>query len=302
MSCFEIFNPAAVFIFFTCVIVSGIFTMNPVITVISLAGALALWIVMPGKKNNRIHIYTALMTLACMIFNPVFGHNGATVIVVINNHNVTVEAGLYGIFLGLMLSAAVYWFASFSQIMTSDKIIYITGFISQKAAIVLTMALRFIPMYIRKAGQINSSQKALGLYKDETIVSRLRGFAKVFSILLTYMIEKTIITSDSMAARGYGGGRRRNFSLYSFGRRDVIFLIVSVVFTACTVYASSKGALVYNFYPYADMPSKSFAALTGYIGYGLLCICPSLTEGGNRLKWHYLKSKISHSDIRLPTR
>ena len=201
-----------------------------------------------------------------------------------------------------MLSAAVYWFASFSQIMTSDKIIYITGFISQKAAIVLTMALRFIPMYIRKAGQINSSQKAMGLYKDETIVSRLRGFAKVFSILLTYMIEKTIITSDSMAARGYGGGRRRNFSLYSFGRRDVIFLIVSVVFTACTVYASSKGALVYNFYPYADMPSKSFAALTGYIGYGLLCICPSLTEGGNRLKWHYLKSKISHSDIRLPTR
>ena len=302
MSCFEIFNPATVFIFFACVIVSGIFTMNPVITVISLAGALAYWFVMPGQKNNRIHIYTVLMTLACMIFNPVFGHNGATVIVVINNHNVTVEAGLYGIFLGLMLSAAVYWFASFSQIMTSEKIIYILGFISQKAALVLTMALRFIPVYIRKAKQINNTQKVLGLYKDETIVSRVRGGARVFSILLTYMIEKTIITSDSMAARGYSGRRRRNFSLYSFGRRDVIFLLASLVFTACTVYASSKGALVYNFYPYADTPSTAAVALAGYIGYGLLCLSPSVTEGGSRLKWRYLKSKISHSDIRLPTR
>ncbi|MBQ6264733.1 MAG: energy-coupling factor transporter transmembrane protein EcfT [Clostridia bacterium] len=302
MSCFEIFNPATVFIFFACVIVSGIFTMNPVITVISLAGALAFRFVMPGRKNNTIHIYTALMTIACMVFNPVFGHNGATAIAVINNHNVTVEAGLYGIFLGFMLSSAVYWFASFSQIMTSEKIIYILGFVSQKAALVLTMALRFIPLYIRKAGQINSTQKALGLYKDETIVSRLKGLARVFSILLTYMIEKTIITSDSMSARGYSGRRRRNFSLYSFGRRDVIFLLLSLVLTACTVYASSKGAFVYNFYPYADRPSTDPVSLAGYIGYGLLCISPSVTEGGSRLKWRYLKSKISHSDIRLPTR
>ena len=57
MSCFEMFNPATVFIFFTCVIVSGIFTMNPVITVISLAGAVLLWIVMPGRKNKKIHIF-----------------------------------------------------------------------------------------------------------------------------------------------------------------------------------------------------------------------------------------------------
>ncbi len=302
MSSFQLFNPAAVFIFFACVLVSGIFTMNPVITVISLAGAILFFFVLPGQKNNRIHICTVLMTLACMVFNPVFGHNGATVIAVINNHNVTVEAGLYGIFLGLMLSAAVYWFASFSQIMTSDKIIYILGFLSQKAALVLTMALRFIPAYIRKAKQINDSQKALGLYKDETIISRLKGGARVFSILLTYMIEKTIITSDSMSARGYGGGRRRSFSLYPFGKRDVIFLTVSLVFTACTVYASSKGALFYNFYPFADTPATDFTALTGYTGYGLLCLSPSVIEGGNRIRWRYLRSKISHSDIRFPVR
>lgn len=302
MSCFEMFNPATVFIFFTCVIVSGIFTMNPVITVISLAGAVLLWIVMPGRKNKKIHIYTALMTLACMVCNPVFGHNGATVIAVVNNHNITVEAGLYGLFLGFMLSAAVYWFASFSKIMTADKIIYITAFISQKAALVITMALRFIPLYLNKARQINNTQKALGLYKDETIVSRVRGAARVLSVLLTYMIEKTIITSDSMAARGYSGRRRRNFSLYSFGAGDIVFLAVSVIFTACTVYASSKGALVYDFYPYADVPSTQPLALTGCVGYGVLCISPSIAEGGSRLKWRYLKSKISHSDIRLPIR
>ena len=100
----------------------------------------------------------------------------------------------------------------------------------------------------------------------------------------------------------------------------VVFLVLSVLCEArnlgmilklighrkslkdCTVYASSKGALVYNFYPYADTPSTAAVALAGYIGYGLLCLSPSVTEGGSRLKWHYLKSKISHSDIRLPTR
>jgi energy-coupling factor transport system permease protein len=302
MTCFDIFNPLTVFIFFACVIVAGIFTMNPVISLISLAGALAFRLALPVKKDKKIHIWTVLMTLACMVFNPVFGHIGSTVIVVINNHNVTVEAALYGLFLGIMLSGAVYWFASFSAIMTSDKITYILGFVSRKAALVVTMALRFIPMYIRKARQMSTDQKALGLYKDETIVSRLRGTMRVFSGLLSYMIEKTIITSDSMSARGYSGRRRRNYSLYPFARRDALFLAFSLVFAACAVYATAKNALFYNFYPYMDKISTQPLAMLGYIGYGLLCICPSVTEGGNRLKWRCLRSKISHSDIRLPIR
>ncbi|MCR5150410.1 MAG: energy-coupling factor transporter transmembrane protein EcfT [Clostridiales bacterium] len=299
---FELFNPITVFLFFVFTIVSGIFTMNPVISIISFLSSLLYWMLLPCKKNKSIHIFSFLMVIACTVLNPVLGHNGMTALVVINNHVVSAESLWYGAFLGIMLSSATYWFASYSALMTSDKIIYVVNAFSKKAALVLTMAMRFIPMYVKKARQINLSQKALGLYKDETIVSRVRGTLRVMSALLTYMIEKTIITSDSMEARGYFSGKRRTFSVYSFGKKDIVYIVTVVLLSLCTFYVSFKGALVYNFYPSMDSVSHSLLSLFGYFSFGLLCLSPSVTQGSYRLKWRYLKSKISHSDIRIPAR
>ena len=292
MTGFGSINPAVVFAYFLCVTVSGIFTLNPIISVISLAGALLLWAVLPVAKNKRTHIYPVLLTLFCAVGNPLFSHNGETVLLVINNNPITLQSTLYGLFIGIMLSAAVYWFSSFSLIVSSDKIIYTLGFISQKAALVLTMALRFVPLYIRKARQINGTQKALGLYKDETVITRFRGGVRVFSVLKTNMIEKTIITSDSMAARGYTGGKRSGYPLFKFTFKDAAFLAVTVFLTLLAAVPQAKGALDFNFYPHIDITFYGVSSVAAYTGYALLCLCPSVYEGSDRLKWHYLISRI----------
>ena len=38
-------------------------------------------------------------------------------------------------------------------------------------------------------------------------------------------------------------------------------------------------------------------AVAGYIAFALLCMMPTFIEGGDWLRWHYLKSTISHSHI-----
>lgn len=291
MTGFETFNPAVITLYFAAVICFGMFTMNPAVSAVSLVCALLAGAVLNKRGSRKIHIYTFLTVVLCTLMNPLFSHNGATVLVVINNSPVTREALLYGFFMGIMLSSAVYWARIFSSVMPADKVIYTVSLLSHKSALVISMALRFIPMYARKAGQINASQRALGLYREDTIISRVRGAVRVFSALLTCMIEKTIITADSMSARGADNGRRTSFSVYRYEKKDAVFTAVIVIFSAVTVFSVIKGGLDFSFYPYVEFTGDKYT-LAGVVMYALLCLCPTLIQGGDNLKWHCLKSKI----------
>ena len=273
------------------------FNLNPVTAVISLTGSLSLMLIRGKGKKYGVHILALLTAAGCCILNPLFSHNGKTVMLVINNNPVTFEAFVFGLVTGITAASVVYWYSSFADIMTSDKIIYTIGKASPKAALILTMALRFIPLFARQAKEINASQKAMGIYKNETIISRIRGVSRVFSAMITYATENIIITADSMAARGYTGRRRRPYAIFSFRKRDAVFTAVFILFAAVSVYATARGAFDFWFYPGLTELRTDAGAIAGYIAFAFLCMIPTFIEGGDRLRWRYLKSTISHSHI-----
>ena len=53
----------------------------------------------------------------------------------INNNPVTLEAFVFGLTTGVIAASVFYWFSTFSDVMTSDKIIYTVGKASPKAAV-----------------------------------------------------------------------------------------------------------------------------------------------------------------------
>ena len=144
------YNPIAIFVYFLCAAMLPMFCMNPAILVFSLAGAVCFYFVRNGLDGMRSHLFFLALLLVMSLINPLFYHNGETVLFVLNDNPVTLEALCYGIASSVMIIGVLYWFRSFSQLMTEDRLLYLMGSASPKLALVLSMALRYVPLFGRQ--------------------------------------------------------------------------------------------------------------------------------------------------------
>ncbi|MBQ3161175.1 MAG: energy-coupling factor transporter transmembrane protein EcfT [Oscillospiraceae bacterium] len=283
-------NPIAATIYFLTVSGIAMFAANPVISAISLIGAVVLFVMNNGRKSVSTHLFSAALFAVMALLNPLVSHNGATVLFVMNNNPVTLEALIYGICSALTVVAVLYWFHSFSQIMTSDKLLYLFGALSPKLALTLSMALRYVPLFGTQIKKTHASQKALGLYKDDNIVDSFKGGMRIFSVMITWALENGIITADSMTARGYGMGKRSRFSLFRFKAEDIFLICAAVVFSVLSIYGIIGAE--FEFYPYISVPAVTARLAVGYASYGVMILLPVIIGVKEELKWKYLKSKI----------
>lgn len=283
-------NPIAATVYFLTVAGIAMFSANPVISAISLLGAIVLFIVNNGRKGLSTHIFSIILFAVMSLINPLISHNGATVLVVVNNNPVTLESLVYGVCSAVMVVAVLYWFSSFSLIMTSDKLLYIFGTLSPKLALTISMALRYVPLFGTQIKKVQAAQRALGLYKDDNIVDSFKGGLRVFSVMITWALENGIITADSMTARGYGIGKRSRFSLFRFKAEDVFVICASLILGVITIYGIIGADFV--FYPHIFIPEITAKSAAGYAAYGILNILPVIITVKEELKWKYLRSKI----------
>lgn len=292
MRSFSEYNPAAAAIWFFAVTGVTMFCPHPVLVLISLFGSILFFLVRGGASRGKEHLLFIAVFLILSLINPLISHNGKTVLFVLAHDPVTLEATLYGVNSAAMIVSVLYWFRSFTQIMTSEKLLYITGTLSPKLSLVLSMALRAIPLFGRQTKRVNNAQKAMGLYKGDNIIDDIRGKTRVFSILVTWALENGIITADSMAARGFGAGRRTNMKRFRFVLSDAVFLIITLILLAATGAAFAADSLKFEFYPaiHADIPDT--IGIIGMISYCILVFLPIIIETEAWLRWKYLRSRI----------
>lgn len=287
---FADYNPIAAATYFLCVSGVAMFSMDPVILALSLTGALALFLMRSGFSGGRGHLGSLALFLAMALINPLVSHGGTTVLFVLNHNPVTLEALLYGIAAAGMVTAVLYWFRSFSQIMTSDRLLYLFGAFSPRLALILSMALRYVPLFTRQLRRTQQAQKALGLYREDNVIDSLRGGLQVFSIMVTWALENGVITADSMAARGYGAGRRSRFAIFRFTWRDAVLTALSLLLAAASLWAAAARA--FTFYPALAAAPLSLPVTLGYGAYALLALLPVIIDGMEALRWHCLRSGI----------
>lgn len=292
MRAFENYNPVCIAVYFLAVAGIAMFCMNPLLLSVSLMGAILFFLLRNGRKHAGSHFIWLIMFFVMALVNPLLSHNGVTVLFVLNDSPITLEATLYGLTASGMIIAVLYWFRSFTQIMTSDKLLYLFGKMSPKLALVLSMGLRYVPLFGKQAQKINGTQTALGLYKEDNIIDRARGGLRVFSVMLTWSLENGIITADSMAARGYGIGKRSHFSDFRFRKSDLGLLILTLILASLTCVSICVGALDFSFYPYVKITDLTGISYMGYISYGILVLLPTIIEAEEKIKWKYLKFKI----------
>ncbi|MBP3540742.1 MAG: cobalt transport protein [Clostridia bacterium] len=280
-------NPVALAVYFLATAGVAMLCMEPVILSISLAGALLTFFVLGGRRG---HGFALGLFLATALINPLVSHNGRTVLFVLNHSPITLEALLYGLAAGGMLLAALYWLRGFSAIMTSDKLLYLFGGLSPKLALVLSMALRYVPLLGRQGRKVHQAQLALGLYREDNLVDGLRGGAREFSILTTWALENGIVTADSMSARGYGLGPRSRFFLFSWRTGDVLLAVISLALAGLALAGAQSRR--FAFYPQLSAAPMTALSVLGYAAYAVLALLPAIFQLKEAIRWRLLQSKI----------
>lgn len=284
-------NPIIPFVYTLAAAGVAAFSLHPAVLLLAVAGAIACHIA--DGAPRRFHAVAAGLFVAAAAVNPILSQNGVTVLFFVGDRAVTAEAILYGLAAAGMIAATLYRFASLTRVLTADRLLYLTGRLSPRFSLVVSMALRFVPLFVRRAAAVKEAQTALGLYREDRLFPRLVGGVRVFSVLLTWGLENGIVTADSMTARGYGAcPRRTSYARIRFTRRDGIRLALVLLLAAGAALPLLAGALDFAYYPAVTAATASPLAIVGLISYGILVFLPLLIDGKEYLTWKYCVSKI----------
>ncbi|WP_412610448.1 energy-coupling factor transporter transmembrane component T [Candidatus Pseudoruminococcus sp.] len=281
MRAFSEHNSIAIFVHFMLTIIIAMFIQNPIILLLALFGSILYYAVTFRKISAKTLIFWILLFLLISLINPIFSHKGETVLLFINGKAITLEALFYGINNGIMILAVMIWFLVFSEIMTSDKVMYIFGKFSPRLALLVSMSLRYIPLYRQRASIINNAQKTMGLYKESNIVDNVKGGMRVTSSLITWSLETSVDTADSFAARGGELKHRNSFSIFKFRKNDVALIIISIVLFSAVISAQAMGILSVDYYSSGNFLNKlsfEFIAIVAYSAYFILSVIPFILE------------------------
>ena len=293
MRYFDRLHPITAFVYFMLLLLVAMLTMNPVIiTICYLASVVFCGMLIGLRKLLSSLAYNIPLMLMIALTNPMFVHKGETILFFLNDNPVTKEAIVYGTFASMMIMSVFYLCRCYTEIMTSDKFIYLFGRVIPKLSLVLSMILAFIPKLKRKYKEIDEAQKALGIYATESYVDKIRSKMRVLSILLTNSLETSVDTADSMRARGYGLKGRTSYAIYRFTASDFTYLAFSIIFGVTTVVLIMLGTSEFYYYPTISVIKGTPTVYILYSSLVLLAGSSIFMEVKENFLWRYLKSKI----------
>lgn len=280
-------------VYFLAVVSIGMFETNPVVELLSLFGGILFCLSLGKAQNIKKDVcFYALLVLIVTATNPLFSHNGVTPIFFLNQNPVTLEALVYGAYIAVMIVSVMLWFKAYSTVMTSDKFICLFGRVMPKLTLVLSMALRYVPLLKIRAKKIFRAQKTMGAYSGESRYERIRTSGETVSALVGRSLESAVETGNAMKAKGYGIKGRTHYSDFKFQKSDFVMLLLCLSLFAITAAGMAGGKIDFNYYPEISKIPLDFFSVICYAAYGLLSFLPFIIETEEMIRWKYYRSKI----------
>ena len=290
MDAFSKRHPAVNFLFFLGAMVLSVLIQHPAYLLVGAATGITYYLLLCGRKGLKLILWLIPMFLILTAVNPVFNTLGTTRLFMLFGRPYTLEALYYGAATAAMFLILMVWFGCYNQVLTSDKFTSLFGSLIPAVSLLLVMILRMIPNFLRKARQILGARKAIGKGAGEKAKTRekLGHGMTVLGGLTTWALEGSIVTGDSMRARGYGAGKRSSFMIYRMKAGDWGLLAVILALLALTVTALCLGQTAAEFVPTVQLAELSW----GLPAYGVYLLIPIILHGKEALQWHISRSKI----------
>ncbi len=291
---FGAYHPTVNFLYFGLVILFGMFFLNPICLIIAFVCSFIYSVVLNGKKALRFNLlYMLPMMILLAVLNPLFNHQGVTILRYFANGNpLTLESIVYGIVTAVMVVTIICWFSCYNAVMSSDKFIYIFGRIIPALSLVFSMALRFVPKFKEQMQVISYAQKCIGRdISNGNIWERIRHGLRIVSIMVTWALENSIDTADSMKSRGYGLRGRTAFSLFRFEQRDRFALTALILCGGYILIGAAIGSLDFRYFPSIQPLIFNVFEMSLFVAYALLCALPLIITLQEDRKWKHIQSK-----------
>ena len=292
MNCdaFSKYHPAVNFLFFVGAIGMSVIIQHPAYLIAGMVTGVIYYLLLNGKKGWKTILGLLPMFVILTTINPLFNTLGETVLFHIGDRPYTLEALLYGGALASMFVIIILWFGCYNKVLTSDKFTCLFGNLIPSISLLLVMVFRMVPNFIRKSQQIIGARKSIGKGTRETAITkeRLHDGGTVLGTLTSWALEGSVVTGDSMRARGYGTAKRTSFMIYRKTATDWILVAVMLALLGITIAAACFGQFTAIFVPAMELAPVSW----GLAAYTCYLLIPTALHIKEAIQWHISRSRI----------
>ena len=277
---FDSYHPAINFIFFFSVLAFSFLFTQPVFLLISYSCALIYSSYLGRWKAFLLNVFAFVLCIVYAFYYAFYNHFGITELSVnwIGNH-VTLESIYAGLVKGIHISTALMWFYCTVRIVSSDKVMYLLGKIWPKLSLFFSIFLRAVPQVCEHFCRVNRSQTAIGRGVTQgSPFRRIIHALRVFSIVLTWSLERIVDSAASMKSRGYSLKGRTAFSLYRFDNRDRSVVIIMFFCLTVTAMAMMLDQTKIYIDPEIVMNPITAWSYVFYAVYAFYCLLPMLLQ------------------------
>jgi len=250
-------------------------TYNPLYQLLLFAALAAAAV--SGKQPLKTYVKTGLLASAIPLFvNTFLIHMGETVVYTIPasvNLNgleiplpifagpITIESTSVGVVMTIFLVNMLTAFQIFNSTTTPDAILRLMPSSMPGVALITSISLRFIPTVAADHSSIRDAQVSRGVRLDSgPLRARIRNHASTLAPTVITALERAFNLAESMASRGYTGGRTR-YRHERWGRSEKIVSLAYMLSLLLTLHAKYAGAFDYWPYESTRLPAPSLLAL-----------------------------------------
>lgn len=289
-TCFAKLHPAVGFGFFIAAICFSVLVQHPAYLAAGIVCGLLLNVTLTGQKAVRSFLRLIPLWMILTAINPLFNTLGERVLFTYFGRPYTLEALYYGMAIAGMFVAMLQWFSAYNYVMTEDKFSFLFGSLVPSLSLLLVTVLRMIPDLMRQGKQILTARRCIGMggAEDSTLREKVTDGVTALSVLISWALEGSIVTADSMNSRGYGTGKRSCFHSYRFRGTDFVaaLILFPLGLTAALFLLQGSGWASYT-------PALGAAPVTpGLLAYILFLLTPTILNVKEEIQWYISRSGI----------
>ena len=283
-------HPAVNFVFFLGVIVASALIQHPAYVLAGFVMGAIYYLMLNGSKGLKFLLLLLPLFVFVAAINPLFNTDGQRILRYVFGRPYTLEALIYGAALSGMIVVMILWFGCYNKVLTGDKFTSLFGNLIPAISLLLVMVFRMVPNFIRKARQLAGARKSIGKGAGEnaTAKEKVTDGLTLLGALTAWALEGSVVTGDSMRARGYGTAKRSSFMIYRMTLSDWLLMVAMALLLGLTMVAAGLGQMTAAFTPTMEIAPVSW----GLIPYTLFLMIPILYYWKEAAQWYISKSKI----------
>ncbi|MBO5425583.1 MAG: energy-coupling factor transporter transmembrane protein EcfT [Lachnospiraceae bacterium] len=287
------YHPVVNLIFFLSIFCFSVLIQHPVYLVANGLGSVIYCFMLEKKRflSKAIKLFYLLLFLT--LINPLLNTRGDSVLFRIFGRPYTLEALVYGFVVGCIFVVVLMWLDCYNQIFARDKFVFLFSSFMPTIALILSMIFRLIPSFQDKAGQIAGARTAIGKgLEASSKKDSIKQATIVLGALVSWALENSVVTGDSMKARGYGIKKRSTFKMYHMTFRDWLLIIAMCLLIWIVTVSIVTGNARAEFVPKIDIAVIDESNILGFIAYCVLLAIPILIHIKEKVSWSISEYKI----------